>query len=106
MAINCWFGVACVVVEQKGARQRTRRPGNILRQGIKEEVTALGSKKAGRGFRQEIVFFVDGLPPTSTDPAGCWPRRRGCFSHCSPTASNVEEGDSSRKGKVVAMAGI
>ena len=28
------------------------------------------------------------------------------FSHCSPTASNVEEGNSSHKGKVVAMTGI
>jgi len=34
--------------------------------GIKEEVTALGSKKAGHGFRREIVFFADGLPPTPT----------------------------------------
>ena len=34
----------------------------------KEEVTALASKNAGHGFCQDIVFFVDGLPPTSTDP--------------------------------------
>ena len=34
--------------------------------GIKEEVTALGFKEAGHSFCQDIVFFVDGLPPTPT----------------------------------------
>ena len=31
-----------------------------------KEVIALGSKRAGHGFRQDIVFFVDGLSPTLT----------------------------------------
>ena len=47
--------------------------------GIKEEVTALGIKEAGHSFRQDIVFFVDGLPPTPTPtPLGCRRRRLGC----------------------------
>ena len=56
---------------------------------------------AGLSFRQEIVLFVDGLPPTPT--AWMPAHTTQPFSHCSATASNVEEGDSSRNGKVVAM---
>ena len=54
---------------------------------------------AGRGFRQDVAFFVDGLPPTLAQTTRL-------FSHCSPTALDVEEDDLSRKGKVVAMTGI
>jgi len=71
---------------------------------IKKEVTALGSKKAGHGFRQDIKFFVDGLPPTPTQPRWMPAQTTRLFSHSSPTASNVKEGDSSHKGKVVAIA--
>ena len=49
-----------------GQKEHVERPGDILGIGIKEEVTALQLKMAGHGFRQNIVFFVDGLPPTPT----------------------------------------
>ena len=60
--------------------------------GIKEEVAALGSKNVDDGFRQDVEFFVDGLPPTQTDPVGMPAQTTRLFSYYSLTASNVEEG--------------
>ena len=66
MAINCSFDVLCGIVEQKGHVEEPDDWETYLGIGIQEEVTVLGSKKAGHGFRQNIVSFVNGLPPTST----------------------------------------
>ena len=61
--------------------------------GIKEEVTALGSKIVRYGFRQGTVFFVGWLAADPDLPRWMPARTARLLSHHPPTASDVEEGD-------------